>query len=221
VEAYARLLHQKFQLVYPITPGLKALLENTLTDRRWDMTYLGMQILIEGLALAAFQRIRDTASNALAAAVNAYVMQDEARHVAFGRFALRDFYPQLTEHERSQREEFCVEACYLMRDRFLAQEVWRNLGLGEEAVEAVKTSLSMKEFQKFLFSRIVPALREIGLWGPKVRTAFEDMGVMPYAEVDLDKLADADEAKALEFDRARAKADVAINTAIAAGATVK
>jgi hypothetical protein len=221
VEVYAKYLNDKLGMAYPINPDLKILLEQTLSDSRWDFTYLGMQIMIEGLALAAFGMIRDFAQDPLAGSLNAYVMQDEARHVAFGRFALRDFYPQLTEHERAQREEFCVEACYLMRDRFLAQEVWRNLGLGEEAVEAVKTSISMKEFQKFLFSRIVPALREIGLWGPKVRTAFEDMGVMPYAEVDLDKLADADEAKALEFDRARQKADVAINTAIAAGAAVK
>src|SRR5512132_1621446 len=97
VEVYARLLHEKFELAYPITPGLKTLLEQTISDRRWDMTYLGMQILIEGLALAAFQRIRDTAKNPLAGAVNAYVMQDEARHVAFGRLALRDYYPQLTD----------------------------------------------------------------------------------------------------------------------------
>src|SRR5436853_3707326 len=129
VEAYARLLHEKFELAYPITPGLKALLESTISDRRWDMTYLGMQILIEGLALAAFQRIRDTAKNPLAAAVNAYVMQDEARHVAFGRLALRDYYPQLTETERDEREQFVVEACYHMRDRFNQREVWETLGL--------------------------------------------------------------------------------------------
>src|SRR5512143_3459654 len=117
VETYARLLHEKFELAYPITPGLKTLLEQTISDRRWDMTYLGMQILIEGLALAAFQRIRDTAKNPLASAVNAYVMQDEARHVAFGRLALREYYPELSEAERDEREEFVVEACYHMRDR--------------------------------------------------------------------------------------------------------
>src|SRR5499425_2290203 len=105
VEAYSRLLHEKLGIAYPITPGLKALLETVLTDRRWDMTYLGMQILIEGLALAAFQRIRDFAKNRLAASVNAYVMQDEARHVAFGRLALRDYYPQLGDKERDEREE--------------------------------------------------------------------------------------------------------------------
>ena len=70
-----------------------------------------MQVLIEGLALAAFQRIRDQSKNTLAAAVNAYVMQDEARHVAFGRLALREYYPQLTDAERAEREEFVVEAC--------------------------------------------------------------------------------------------------------------
>src|SRR5262249_56581093 len=96
VEAYARLLHEKFELAYPITAGLRTLLEQTISDRRWDMTYLGMQILIEGLALAAFQRIRDTAKNPLAASVNAYVMHAEARHVAFARIALREYYPPLS-----------------------------------------------------------------------------------------------------------------------------
>ncbi len=104
VEAYSRLSHEKFELAYPITSGLKALLEDGLSDSRWDMTYLTMQILIEGLALAAFQRIRDQSKNPLAAAVNAYVMQDEARHVAFGRLALRDYYPQLGDAERKERE---------------------------------------------------------------------------------------------------------------------
>ena len=85
------------------------------------MTYLGMQVLIEGVALAAFGLIRDQSKNPLAASVNAYVMQDEARHVAFGRLALRDYYPQLTQKERDEREEFAVEACYLMRDRFLGR----------------------------------------------------------------------------------------------------
>src|SRR6266566_3157663 len=120
VETYSRLLHEKFELAYPITPTLKRLLDDVLSDARWDMTYLGMQVLIEGLALAAFATIRDQAKNSLAAAVNAYVMQDEARHVAFGRLTLRDYYPQLTQAERDEREEFAVEACYLMRDRFLS-----------------------------------------------------------------------------------------------------
>ena len=119
------------------------------SDSRWDITYLGMQVLIEGLALAAFASIRDMAKNPLAAAVNAYVMQDEARHVAFGRLALRDYYPQLTQKERDEREEFAVEACYLMRDRFLAEEVWETLGLPvEECVAYVDSSASCATFAR-------------------------------------------------------------------------
>src|SRR5438477_978061 len=204
VEAYSRLLHEKFGMAYPITPGLKALLEVVLTDRRWDMTYLGMQVLIEGLALAAFQRIRDQAKNRLAASVNAYVMQDEARHVAFGRLALRDFYPQLTEAERDEREEFAVEACYLMRDRFLSEEVWDTLGLPvEECVAYVERSEMMRQFRSTLFSRIVPTIKDIGLWGPKIRRAYANMGIMGYAEVDTEELSRQDERVAQEFDAQR------------------
>jgi len=177
VEAYSRLLHEKFELAYPITHGLSALLEQGLSDSRWDMTYLTMQILIEGLALAAFQRIRDQSKNTLAAAVNAYVMQDEARHVAFGRIALRDYYPQLSDAERSEREEFVVDACWHMRDRFNQLEVWQRLGLPiEECLDIVDRSEAMKLFRSRIFSRIVPTVRDIGLWGQTRAGGFRGHG---------------------------------------------
>ena len=201
VEAYSRLLHEKFELAYPITHGLKSLLEQGLGDRRWDMTYLTMQILIEGLALAAFQRIRDQSKNPLAAAVNAYVMQDEARHVAFGRIALRDYYPQLGDAERGEREEFVVAACWHMRDRFNQLEVWQRLGLPvEECVRLVDDSEAMKLFRSRIFSRIVPTVRDIGLWGPRVQEAFAAMGAMEFAAVDAAALLDNDARVADEFD---------------------
>jgi hypothetical protein len=204
VEVYARLLHDKFELAYPITPTLKTLLDQVLSDARWDITYLGMQVLIEGLALAAFASIRDHAKNPLAAAVNAYVMEDEARHVAFGRIALRDYYPQLSDAERDEREEFAVEACYLMRDRFLSVEVWETLGLPvDECVRMVQASERMKLFRTRLFTRIVPTIKDIGLWGPRIRKAYADMGVMSYADVDAEGLLAKDEQVAADFDARR------------------
>src|SRR5207244_114871 len=193
VETYTRLLHEKFELAYPSTPTLQRLLHDVLSDARWDMTYLGMQVLIEGLALAAFATIRDQAKNRLAAAVNAYVMQDEARHVAFGRLALRDYYPQLTQAERDEREEFAVEACYLMRDRFLSEEVWETLGLPvEQCVAYVEASEIMRQFRSGLFTRIVPTIKDIGLWGPKIRRAYANMGILGFADVDTDGLTPQD-----------------------------
>jgi hypothetical protein len=202
VEAYKRLLHEKFSLAYPINPQLKTLLEQTLTDRRWDMTYLGMQVLIEGLALAAFQSIRDKSGNTLASAVNAYVMQDEARHVSFGRLALREFYPQLSQHERDQREEFAVDALYFMRDRFNQSEVWNRLGLPADLLNEIHyNSKQMQSFRGRLFSRVVPTMKDIGLWGPRVQKAFADMGVMEYATINVTEQLANDGKVADDFDK--------------------
>jgi hypothetical protein len=188
-------------LAYPITHGLRSLLESGLSDSRWDMTYLTMQILIEGLALAAFQRIRDQSKNPLAAAVNAYVMQDEARHVAFGRLALRDYYPQLSDAERAEREEFTVQACWHMRDRFNQREVWERLGLPvKECIEILDHSETMQLFRSRLFTRIVPTVKDIGLWGPKVQEAFAAMGAIEFAKTDAAALLDNDARVAEEFD---------------------
>ena len=201
VEAYKRLLHEKFKVAYPINKALQTLLEQTLTDRRWDMTYLGMQVLIEGLALAAFQSIRDKAGNTLAGAVNAYVMQDEARHVTFGRMALREYYPHLSDAERAEREEFVVEALYFMRDRFNQAEVWMRSGLPvDKLMEYAYNSGAMQQFRTRLFTRIVPILKEIGLFGPKVQKALGDMGVMEYAKIDVEKLLGNDLKVAEDFD---------------------
>jgi hypothetical protein len=202
VEAYKRLLHEKFDLAYPINAALKTLLEQTLSDRRWDMTYLGMQVLIEGLALAAFQSIRDKAGNTLAGAVNAYVMQDEARHVSFGRLALRDYYPHLSDAERGEREQFVVEALYFMRDRFNNGEVWERLGLPADVLNELHyNSKQMHSFRGRLFSRVVPTVKDIGLWGPRVQKAFAEMGVMDYARIDVGEQLAKDGQVAEDFDR--------------------
>ena len=201
VEVYSRYLHDKIGLVYPLNGNLASLLNDTVTDSRWDMTYLGMQVLIEGLALASFGLIRNMASEPLAQAINAYVMQDEARHVMFGRLALRDYYPHLTQAERDEREEFCVDACYRMRDRFMAEEVWERLDLPPETTTWVEESELFAQFRVYLFTRIVPVIKDIGLWGPKIRDAFADMGVIAFADSDIDAEMAGDEAAAEEFDR--------------------
>jgi hypothetical protein len=193
-ETYARFLQDKVGLLYPINEHLKALLDDTLSDSRWDMPYLGMQVLIEGLALAAFGLLRDMTDKPLPKQILAYVMQDEARHVAFGRLALKDYYAQLSTKEKEEREDFVVEGCYLMRDRFRQQEVWANLGFDvAESMRSVESSQYFKLFQSLLFSRIAPCVKDIGLFGPKVQNAFADMGVLDMAGVDLAALMKQDE----------------------------
>ena len=203
-ETYARFLQEKIGILYPINPNLQELLANTLTDSRWDMPYLGMQVLIEGVALAAFGLLRDMTSKPLPRQILAYVMQDEARHVAFGRIALKDYYAQLTAAERNEREEFVVEGCYLMRDRLRGTEVWEQFGLPHQRMlELTETSEYMRMYRALLFSRIVPCVKDIGLWGEKVQKAYADMGVLDYAGFDLDALMASDEATADQLDADR------------------
>jgi hypothetical protein len=204
VETYSRYLREKIEMAYPINPYLKSLLEDVVKDSRWDMLCLGMQVMIEGLALAAFAMTRDFSEEPLGKALTTYVMQDEARHVAFGRLSLREYYPQLTQAERDEREEFVVYASYLMRDRFMAEEVWETLGLPvKECLSYVETSEVMREFRKMLFSRIVPTVKDLGLFGDKVQAAFRDMGVIDFADMNPDDLSAADEEIAAELDRKR------------------
>jgi hypothetical protein len=202
VETYSRFINEKLDLAYPINSSLQSLLNDTISDDRWDFTYLGMQVLIEGVALAAFSMIRDFTGDPLGKSVNAYVMQDEARHIAFGRLALKDAYADLTEAERKEREEFVVEGSYLLRDRFLAREVWEALGYDADELTAyVDKHQMMTEFRKALFSRVVPTVKDIGLWGPQVQKAFVDMGVMQFQDLDIDALSEADERIAEEMEQ--------------------
>ncbi|HVU71700.1 MAG TPA: ferritin-like domain-containing protein [Mycobacteriales bacterium] len=206
-ETYSRFLQEKIGLLYPMNPHLKTLLDQTLSDSRWDMPYLGMQVLIEGLALAAFGYLRDLTGGGrspLAHQILSYVMQDEARHVAFGRMALKEYYSQLSAKELDEREEFVVEGCYLMRDRLQAREVWENLGFDvDECMEYVENSPLMRMFRAQLFNRIVPCVKDIGLWGDRVQKAYADMGVLDMAGNDLDALMrnDEDLAEALDRDK--------------------
>jgi len=210
IEAYQKLLG-KFRVAYPMTEPLQELINGALRDSRWDITYLAMQIVIEGLALAAFATIRDVSQNPLAQQVNAYVMQDEARHVMFGRLSLRDYYPQLSDAERDEREEFLVEACYHMRDRFQGREIYERLGLPvDECIAYGENSPTMQMFRTFLFQRIVPVVKDIGLWGPRIQKAYTDMGVIGFADLDINALHDQDDSIAKDFDARQGYVDSVI-----------
>jgi hypothetical protein len=205
VELFSRFIKEKIGLFYPVNDDLAKLLADALSDSRWDLPYLGMQVLIEGLALATFGVHRDITGNPLVKQLLAYVMQDEARHVAFGRLALRDYYAQLSSAELADREEFVVEGCYLMRDRFIAREVWQRLDFDvQECVEYTDRSPVQQAFRQFLFSRIVPCVKDIGLWGPKVQSAYVDLGVMDAAAGDLTALMRDDEELADRLEREHA-----------------
>ena len=183
VEVYRRFIVEKLEHEYPCNPQLKTLLDTILEDSRWDMKFLGMQIMVEGLALAAFGVIRDATNNRLLRDLTAGVIEDEARHVAFGVLSLRELYQDLSEKEREEREDFVYEACVLMRDRILSRDVWERMGLDVEAcVQATLDSDLFKEFRKRLFSKIVPNVKSLGLLSERQRVRFGELGIIQYED---------------------------------------
>ncbi len=181
VEAYDRYLREKIELVYPVSKYLKELLDMILTDSRWDMKFLGMQILVEGLALGAFGLIHATTHEPLIKQITQMIMQDESRHVAFGVLSLRDTYKELGSKELGEREDFVIHASRLMHDRLLGQEVWERMGFPmAECEELTRKSESMQLFRRLCFSKIVPNVKRLGLLTPRVRKGFEDLNVIEY-----------------------------------------
>jgi hypothetical protein len=182
VEVYRRYLTEKLPCAYPVNPHLHTLLDQIIREPRWDMTYLGMQIMVEGLALAAFAMIHFTNPHEkLLQQITSYVIKDEARHVAFGVLSLEEVYRDMTATELKEREEFVIEAAHLMRDRLLMHEVWERLGYDTKVwMRWSMETPFMGGFRQLLFSKIVPNLRRLGLLTPRVRAAFERIGVLHF-----------------------------------------
>ena len=187
VEVFGRYLQTKLDHTYPINPHLRMLLDDIIRDDRWDITYLGMQIMVEGLALAAFGFMHQFCDDPLLKQILRYVMADEARHVAFGVLSLREFYAELTEAEIRERQEFAFDAALRMRDRLLQQEVWERMGVDVRRTMKALLEVPPEDmvFQQMLFSKIVPNCKKLGLldagsgW---LRARFTEIGVIHYED---------------------------------------
>jgi hypothetical protein len=186
VEVFARYLEEKLGGEFQVNAHLRMLLDDIVNDSRWDMTYLGMQVMVEGLALAAFGFMHQFTNEPLLKKLLRYVMSDEARHVAFGVLSLKECYDQMTDAEMKDRQEFAFEAAVRMRDRFMQQEVWERMGVNvREIIPLVLADPTRLVFQSMLFSKIVPNCKKLGLLDRNdkwLRHRFEEMGVIQFED---------------------------------------
>jgi hypothetical protein len=186
VEVFQRYLDEKLSGHYPINAHLRLLLDDIVNDSRWDMTYLGMQIMVEGLALAAFGFMHQMTTEPLLKQLLRYVMSDEARHVAFGVLSLKEVYQGMSASEIRERQEFAFEAAVRMRDRFLQQEVWERMGVKpKEIIPFVLQDPTRGLFQQMLFSKIVPNCKKLGLLDAAdgwLRQRFTELGVIQFED---------------------------------------
>lgn len=182
------LLMQKIDIQYPISPDLRAVFVQSLSDARWDVTALGLQLLVEGFALAMFSGIRAKTSDPLIKNVMHNISLDEARHIAIGQLTLGEFYGELTEAELKERREIVMEACQQMSAHLDAAQVWTELGLNRRACcAAAREGPVGVRNRRGLFRRVVPLIQSVGLMNDELAAYFENLGVLQYAREEQDR----------------------------------
>ncbi len=170
VDVFTRYVREKMPDPYPIAPALAAMLRDLFADRRWDMTALGLQIILEGLAMAALRLAEGTMHDPLLRDITRLVARDEARHIAFGIASLRERYAALTGAERREREEVVLQAAALMRDWFLLADVWERVGVPRrEGIAFARSSEMMVAYRRSVFVKAASSITRIGLMSPTLR----------------------------------------------------
>ncbi|MBL8633664.1 MAG: ferritin-like domain-containing protein [Myxococcales bacterium] len=204
VEVFHRYLTQKLGKLYQVNDNLFVIIDALMADGRWDLKFLGMQIMVEGLALGAFGVVYKLTKEPLLKQLLKMVIQDEARHVHYGVLALRSHIRnELTEREKNEREDWALEVALLMRNRFMAYEVFEEWGEGKMSREQWRHMVShapgMIQFRQVMFSRLVPNLREIGLMSPRILPRYEEAGLLKYMTgLSADQLSGEDLVRSLD-----------------------
>ena len=193
-EVFAKYLHTKLGEAYPMSPFLEEQIDALISDSRWDIAYLGMQIVIESLALAAFGSMLRATEEPLLKKLLRYVMSDEARHVAFGVLSLAELYRDMSEAELKDRQDFLLENTMRSRARSTTPEIWERMGTTQDAVlpslleAAAKRDMSQfAGFQGAFFSKLVPNVRKLGLLDANdghLRKGWEAAGLLQYEFAD-------------------------------------
>jgi hypothetical protein len=190
VEVFAAYV-RKLDEVRPIAPGLKKLLDETLSAESWLLKTVGMQVVTEGIALYAFRDMRNQTEEALLSDLLTLVSRDEARHTGFGVKYLSAVVPTLSDREIGEIEDFAFEAARLlvdsrtgnsMRESVLA--IWKEAGLDpvhalgeiakerEQVIEAIRRAGGRRGPVRGF---VIPTLRAIGLFSDRIRGHFDEM----------------------------------------------
>jgi len=198
VEVYSKYC-DKIAMVYPMSPWLKALIDATLKSDRYEKVMIGMNMIVEGLALGAFNNMYHSTTCPLLKAITFNVMRDESRHVSFGHAYLGPVIAKLDEAEREDLAEFAFNAVNIIVQSMKASdgqslasradpgfmEVLANsgidaddffAGLEEAAALGITQELPPGQIHS-LKDLMLPAIARVGLITPTVRKKYEEVGI--------------------------------------------
>ncbi|MDX2166513.1 MAG: ferritin-like domain-containing protein [Deltaproteobacteria bacterium] len=189
VEVFARYI-KKLDEVQTIAPPLKSVLDTTLQTDDWLKKLVGMQIVVEGLALYSFREMRNLTEEPLLKELLTYVARDESRHHAYGVQYVERCVPLLGEREKRELEDFALEAARTLIDSRNQQtlasavmKIWAEVGI--DPVELFNSVAREREeltrHQQLKGRRlgpvqgfVIPTLRRCGLLSERVATHFHE-----------------------------------------------
>jgi P-aminobenzoate N-oxygenase AurF len=189
VEVYERYVN-KIAMDYPMTPWLKLLIDVTLKSENYCKVMIGMNMIVEGLALGAFNNMYKQTEEPLLKSLTFNVMRDESRHVSFGHVYLTPIIAAMHVDEREEMAQFAFDAVSILVNgqREVDPGFMKVLEVSEIAPEDF--AAGMKEAEQLGLTRdlppgqvhslkdlMMPALVRAGLITPRTKALFEAAGV--------------------------------------------
>lgn len=185
VEVFAKYI-EKLDQITPIAPSLKGILDTTLQTDDWMKKLVGMQIVVEGLALYAFREMRNLTEEPLLKDLLTYVARDESRHHAYGVLYIERCVPQLSDAARVELEDFALECARSLIDRnaqgFFTTllKIWQEVGIDPSALftsmhterEEITRDLPRGRRLGPVQGFVIPTLRRCGLLSERVATHY-------------------------------------------------
>ena len=166
----------------------RVLFDAILTDTRWYIKTIALQLVAETFAVAIFKMMGEAAADPLLRQVCTRILQDESRHMGFGMLALPDIVREASDTERQEMEDFTCLALEKVLTGFFPVEAYRDIGFSRAQIDEVKVyrrdvaarndyAVYRKYFKRDMHASMVNNLARIGLLTERVRPRLSALGI--------------------------------------------
>lgn len=193
-ETMSKYIAERYGCVYPIGEGVKNIFDIALSSKEWDLKFIIVQIVVEGLAVSTFQLVKGNTNDSLLAQIMDYILHDEARHITFGINYLSDYLKTLTEDEIDYRAGYALECCSTLLNRVgFGPGFYRQFGFDPQEAhnyacefETTELGKNFRGMRRYLLKRVIPNIKRIGLLTDKVRPGYEGLGLLEFEDIPDD-----------------------------------
>jgi hypothetical protein len=188
-EALDRYLRERLDgLTYPMPANERDLFDSILSEPRWYLKTIALQLVAETFAVSLFKLMAESARDPVLGDVCRRILTDESRHMGFGMLALPAVIGGASESERREMEDYTCFALEKTLTGFFPLEAYQDMGFGPAQIEEIKRyrretaarndyAPFRKYFKRDMHGSMVTNLARLGLLTERVRPRLEALGV--------------------------------------------